>query len=59
MHTLTLAKTLVPGSSKYLLTEEDIITDEVVARMLMYHPWQHEKHVYIWKGTVTVPQENQ
>ena len=59
LHILTSAKTLVPGSSKYLLTEEDVITDEVVARMLMYHPWQHEKHVYLWKGTITIPHDNQ
>lgn len=53
------AKTCVPGCSKYLLTEGDITVDKVAARLLMYHPWQHEKHAYIWKTAITVPQDDQ
>lgn len=57
--TASAAKTPILDCSKYLLTEEDIKTDELAARMLMYNPWRHEKHGYVWKDTTPVPHEKQ
>ena len=37
----------IAGCSKYPLTEEDMTTCSLTARMLMYNPWHNEKEVYV------------
>ena len=50
-----VAGVTIPGCSKFPLTTDDMKESAMESRMILYHPWESEKEIYVLKGTVPVP----